>query len=297
MAKSHLVKVSGLLFVILVAALLTTRRAEASWGTVHGTAWVINHNGGYCPASPSRNCTGSMYLAGEFNQPARVRNALIYVYIDGYGTVGQGTTDDNGDFAIPWETPDSLGFYDNTWVYWVPRHKDGYFAINLADGGAWWYGSWYFRLSVVSYNLGDVVWGNDGWNNAFWAVEKAWRENARYAANLAAHFNCEFRGFTGAPIPNYSSGCPGACTVAPLCNCTENCNSTRVQLGVNQEYVAQGATLHEMGHCADLPSPINGIALTRNTGRCPGFRRRSGSTRTARVRRIRRAATARARCR
>jgi hypothetical protein len=274
MAKTHRVKVFCLLLVTLVAILFTTRQAHAYWGVAYGRAWMVNHNGGYCPnlSEPGRDCTGSQYLESDHDQGTPVRNAQFFIYTAGIGIVGQGVSNDDGNFAIYWQNP-NMPVPNDSYVFWIPHQKDGYFQINFPDGNIWWYPTWHFSLPRNTFYplQWEPMWGADGWDNAYWAAELGWRTIASTVGGLAAYFSAEFRGFTDDYLPNFAPQGPSM-AVAPQCNCAENCNSTRAKFGTGTEYNAQGVTLHEMGHCADWTEPFEwdcpnwGIECDRNGG-------------------------------
>jgi hypothetical protein len=226
---------------ILVAAVLSSMAgaAQAYSGYVSGTWQTWLKNGNYCDPS-AQNCQGAMYLVEEFDSRQPIRNAYVEV-VQGsnYTVIGQGSTDDGGNFDIYWSSSD---IRTRARVRIFPRQAEGRIEVRdksgrtlnnvtalqvLQDGttysapqdiGAWYTGSsssprWYF--------------------NVYWAAEMQWRLSFAYVGTLQNLFTgVQIQGLTGDATRAHEEG-------------------KLIYIGTSDDALApQSRIMHEMGHIA-----------------------------------------------
>ena len=217
-------------------------------GYIKGKLQFYQNQGNYCPSS-GRDCTAAQYLESEYNTNSPVVDAKVYVKLDGTSTViGQGSTDENGEFVISWSTQT---FPADVVVYWKAEHKNGRFKFLHPGGSAYSLTSSAVALvdnttSGSPQNRGTMTWGSSGSPNevanAYDGAVRMWNDALSWSNKMEANF-------TGLTIYAFSDTQPDSCSTS----CAKGSANT-VQLDANAAFKPLGRVMHEMGHIASYKS-------------------------------------------
>jgi hypothetical protein len=234
-----------------LCCLSLSRGAAAGAGTITGTYRIWNKNGNYCDPNPApgfvHNCTGSNYPKSQYDTLQPLKNAHVELW-QGGGAIGQGVTDDNGNFLVQWS---SSNLTTPVWVRWFAQQKDNRFIVEDMNSLRMNNNSGSFTLINgttvnIPQNIGSWYSGSSAgpqwYMNIYWAAEKEWRETF----NLVGLFQ---NGYTNVQIRG-EQNCSGGDSCA-----TGSTKSIQIGGGVTNEvdaYTPQAVVMHEGGHIADF---------------------------------------------
>jgi hypothetical protein len=238
----------------LCLLLSVTGTAFAESGVVTGRARFWQANGEYCPVETGRSCTGARYNQANFNQLGDVANVEVFVENDTVGRIGSGSTDSAGNYSVSWSYSGTVPNKDKTKLWWRLVHKDGHFKVHSTSGQYTPY-SYTFTLKTGTTAIGSRSWGGnslstaDGYINAYWALETAWRYAVGTVGVVHSRLNnLEVRGFADSIWQSCPTGCylPG---------------NNRIQLPLDGSFTPTKA-MHELGHAAAYETNSNKVSAT-----------------------------------
>jgi hypothetical protein len=225
-----------------LALLLTFEQAaHAASGTIVGAAFSRNMNGNYCPST--NTCTGARYLQADYDWWQPISNAYVNVYDTSWNYLGQGVTDDNGQFSVPWAaTPKPAQVYIKVFAW----HRESRFYFTDTNGAAYGGYTLVTLAAGATTNIYNRYWGTsaspDKYFNAYWAAELQWRRVMNYVGRLQTQFsNVEVRGFANS-MPTFLGTCNSSCAAG---------EQKRVQLDASAALKPQARAMHELGHVAE----------------------------------------------
>lgn len=233
----------GVALATLMLLVVGERDARATvTGAVTGIAKFWNMNGNYCPSGA--DCTGARYPQTDFNKKLPISNALVDVYDLNWHLLGEGASDDNGVYVVPYKAdtkPDKV--YVKVFA-WQKESRFFFRDVNGRDYGG--YTVVTMDASTNNGNAGTRYWGTsdapDPYFNAYWAAELQWRRVMNYVGRLQTQFFLiEVRGFAN-DQPDFLQTCKTSCTRGDL---------RRVQLDTNASLRPQARIMHELGHAAE----------------------------------------------
>lgn len=224
------------LFALSLAAVSSPALAASS-GTATGTIQFYQNQGNFCPTT--RNCTGAKYPQSQYNTSRPIKNVKVYLRRQSDNVViGQGTTDNSGNFSISWSDPAGSGNV-LAQLIWRGEQKDGRFRIAGSAGEFWIWWSNKTLTNGGNTSIGALTWGNSSsphaLSNLYDGAHTMW-------ANSLAQSNRMNSFFTGVQVRAWDSAtCPTSCADGP---------NNRIIMDDNSAYSPQGRILHEMGHIA-----------------------------------------------
>jgi hypothetical protein len=183
----------------LVTSLFTMEgAARAATGWVSGKFSFWNKNGNYCPSG--NGCVGSRYTQTSYDNLLPISNAHAYVK-DTSGTVlGQGYTDDNGNFTMSWTRstfpPQIQVVIATVHTRFIIANVSGQYLVNWtspintsgssSQASPQPIGAWYVGSSASP----------DPYLNTYWAAEHLWRDVLSLVGSATVNFTgVEVRGF------------------------------------------------------------------------------------------------------
>jgi hypothetical protein len=234
---------------VVLAALASPALAYS--GVLSGSFSTWNKNGGYCDPGLT-NCTGSYYSRSGFDAFQPIKNAHLEVF-QGSTVIGQGSTDDNGNFSVAWN---STNVSTTVLVRWFNQHKDNRFVVNDTAGTRTSTFSGNFTLTAGTtagspqYIGGWHVGSSDSpdWaTNVYLLAEMEWRTSFALVGELVnSYTNVEIRGLSP-NIPGYLA-CPTACA-----------SGKKILIATFGDALVGYNILHESGHVANyVVKPYHG---------------------------------------
>jgi hypothetical protein len=244
---SAIMRTAFVLAVALATIVAAERSAHAATGWVTGKWKFWNVNGNYCP--DAANCVGTRVPQAAFDEELNLSNAHVIVQDVSGNILGQGFTNNSGNYTLQWTSPTSPGHIK---VGVISRHSR--FVIANAAGGWPTIVSPSIATAASSasspQNVGTRTVGNSNapnpYFNDFFSVELLYR-------NVLSLVGVFTNNFTGVEIRGYANTIPGFIAVASGGTCGSSCAwgpTKRVQLDSNAEYSPAARSMHEVGHIA-----------------------------------------------
>ena len=168
---------------------------------------------------------------------------VLYDDVNPPHVVGAGKTATNGSYLIKWTGAASRPSPAKITLSFQTALDDNVFFVADATGVV---AKLQKTITPVSgttqaapQNLTDALAGADGYWNAYWAIEKQWRETLAPASGPAmGSAGTEVRGFEFS-IPGFLELCGTSCAVGA---------ARKVQLDPNAKFTPQARAMHEFGH-------------------------------------------------
>mgnify|MGYP004353315331 FL=1 len=162
------------------------------------------------------------------------------MYINGANgsQIGDGCTDDNGVFSVPWysSTSDTQAS-----LVWSAEHCDSRVAIRSGSGNT--FVMWTPNKAISNgrpTNWGTMNWGSPNAAhaiaNVYDGAERTWRDSLQYANRLLTYFN-------NVEVRAFSSACSTSCY-------QESTNRVLLDTAPDTPYVYSPRIAHELGHAA-----------------------------------------------
>jgi hypothetical protein len=224
--------------------MLVAGQASAYSGYLSGTIGLWLKSGNYCDAAV-QDCTASLYPRSEFDTVQPFRNGQVEV-TQGSATIGQGVTDDNGNFVMYWNTGN---LSTQASVTFTARHKDsrffftntsGQFLANVTGGFTLTNGTTQASPQNIGYWYAGSSASPTWYLNTFWQAEMQWRLSFALVGALdSVYTNVEVRG-VAQNMPDFLGQCNTSCARG---------SEKKIQLdSLTSALSPQHRMMHEAGH-------------------------------------------------